>query len=305
MNRFLISTAVIATTADFAPQALAEIGSVSDSSVKNIVSNLDENYEIPNWLERTEFQVDLGGKPTWSVLTVQPLYQSEDLKHTIFTQLSAMNYEEFGSERPTSNIGVGYRQLVLEDKLLLGANAFYDREWEHEHERLGFGVEARSNAVEVNANYYDAVSGLRDITTAVTEQALDGYDAEIGVQVPYLPWAKVFAKTYEWEGDVGRDTNGQTYSVRLQPAPWLEVEAGTDDSNNYDRENFLKMNFRLAFDDSGYETVWVDNKPFAFEETMKEKTLDKVRRTNKIVVERVSTAGGGGGSLTVVVGRGS
>ena len=304
MNRLLITTSIIGIIGYHAPQAFAEIGSVSDSSVKNIATHLDEKYEIPNWLERTEFQVDFGGKPTWSVLTVQPLYQSEDLKNTFFTQLSAFNYEEFGENRTTTNIGLGYRELFLEDKLLLGANTFYDHEWKYDHKRIGIGLEARSNPIEVNANYYNAISGIENVSASVTERALDGYDAEIGVQVPYLPWAKVFAKTYKWEGDVADDTIGRTFSMRMQPAEWLEVEAGRDDSNNYDSEDFVKISFRLALDEPEKQTVWVDTKPFAYEETMREKTLEKVRRTNKIVVERVSNAGGGG-SLTVVVGRGT
>lgn len=273
--------------------------------VRQLADEKKEGAALPEWLSRVEMQGMFGlDNPEWSVLTVQPLWQSEGSEHTLFVQGSVLNYDQFGEERMTSNLGLGYRQLFLDKKLMLGVNSFYDREWTEEHERVGFGIEARSNPIEVNANYYEAISGAKTLSTTVTERALDGMDAELGVQVPFIPWAKIFARTYEWQGENASDTEGQVYSMRLQPTNWLELEAGHDDNHRLGGDNFVLVNFKFAFGAGNNETPkrWVDNKPFDFDQTMESKTLEKVRRENKIVVERTTTTGGG---FTVTVSRGT
>ena len=109
------------------------------------------------YLRRIELQWDVSteGKPVYNALTVQPLYQSYDLKHTVFTQ-GRVAYDSDG--RTTTNIGFGYRRLIMDDKLMLGANTFHDYEFPFHHQRVGGGIEIISSAIELNSNYYNAIT---------------------------------------------------------------------------------------------------------------------------------------------------
>lgn len=84
----------------------------------------------PDWAKRIEFQweVNEDDKPEFSILTVQPLFQSEGLRDTVFTQMRLDFNHQFGQSRYTSNIGVGYRRLLLNNTVLAGVNVFHDFE---------------------------------------------------------------------------------------------------------------------------------------------------------------------------------
>lgn len=117
--------------------------------------------EGPEWLSRFEFEWDVqeDDRPEFSLLTVQPLYQTEDRQDTFFTQLRIARDWTFGDYRITTNAGVGYRRLVADNQVLLGVNAFFDREWKVDHNRAGVGAEARWAGLDLYANYYKALSG--------------------------------------------------------------------------------------------------------------------------------------------------
>jgi len=155
-------------------------------------------------------------KPEFSVLTVQPLYQSGDARDTVFTQLRIARDYTFGQYRVTTNAGLGYRRLVADNTVLLGANAFYDREWKVDHSRVGVGTEARWAGLDLYANYYKALSGKHGAGTDIQEEALDGFDVELTAQVPYLPWARVRGQYFVWDTQASDDNvNGYTAAIEL------------------------------------------------------------------------------------------
>jgi hypothetical protein len=122
------------------------------SSVGGVADRL-----LPDWARRVEADLDFGvGKPDYGLFTVQPLYQSEDLVDTLFTQVR-LDWVE--TDRLTTNLGLGYRRLAMDDQLLLGANTFFDSEWTNRHRRVGLGFEVRTSVFEINANTYAAVTG--------------------------------------------------------------------------------------------------------------------------------------------------
>lgn len=262
--------------------------------------------DMPGWLKRTEVEFDIAkySKPEFSLLTVQPLFQSEDYWNTLFTQ-GRFAYGRLG-DRKTFNLGFGYRRLVLGEGLMLGANTFFDYEAPFDHRRVGIGGEIRSGPLELNVNYYNAISGKVKADRGAHERALDGYDLELGAQVPYLPWARVFGKYFYWDTvAVAKNVQGQRVGLRLRPLPFIEVEVGYTDDNFNPAATFVHI--RLSFglgrtaQDSGVATI--DDVPFSFT-SMKEQTLDKVRRENTIRVERTTPAATGGG-VTVRVKRGT
>jgi len=76
--------------------------------------NIKKINDTPEWLNRVDFDIDISqhdiiNKPTFSIETIQPLYQSEEtLRHTVFGQVRAAhkNHDE------TYNMGLGYRQQL-------------------------------------------------------------------------------------------------------------------------------------------------------------------------------------------------
>ena len=96
------------------------------------------------------YTTGLYGKPTTGVLVVAPLSDRSDVKNTLFTQVSTF----YTDNRTTVNLGLGYRRLEWDNKLLLGANLFYDHEFPYDHQRTSVGLEARTTAGEINFNQY-------------------------------------------------------------------------------------------------------------------------------------------------------
>ncbi len=256
--------------------------------------------DAPEWAKRIEwdlnFNEDVG--PTGSILTVQPLYQDPEKQNTLFTQASYYNYEQFGDRKNTTNIGLGYRHVTLDNSLLLGANIFYDHEWTEGHNRLGYGVEAKLAMLDFTANYYDALSDSKNVSGNTTEQALDGFDLELRSQVPYMPWARAGVSYFSWDGKDFDDVKGVKASLDMDITPNFGVEIGAidDDDSAQDTQFFANLTFsfgnkgkaRPLSDNTGtLVTHGIDNKPFVMRD-MRDQTLNKVRRQNKIITERNS-----------------
>ncbi len=249
--------------------------------------------EGPEWLSRFEFEWDIqeDDRLEYSLLTVQPLYQTEDRQNTFFTQLRISRDWTLGKHRITTNAGVGYRRLVADNQVLLGANAFYDREWRYNHERLGVGAEARWAGLDLYANYYKALTGRRNAGTDTFEEALDGFDVELTAQVPYLPWARVRGQYFIWDAEATNDNiNGYTGAIEMDIHQNLQIELGyTDDDFN---DGYLFAQVRFIPGNRKRPVLLSDHAVAeqAFDlRDMRNHTLDKVRRVNKIVLERSGT----------------
>ena len=203
------------------------------------------------------------------------------------------------NNRDTFNLGIGYRHLVMIRTGYMGLMHFMIMKilWTP---RWSIGTELRSSAFEVNANKYFAISGAKTGRNGNTERALDGYEIEIGGQVPYVPSAKVFAKQWKWEGYQTSDTKGKTYSLQINApiAPNITLEAGTKDFDTGTDVDFVNLTYHIAFggdvsqQDDVIPSLIADQ---AFNtSSMKDKMLEKVRRKNQIVIQTNFTASAGG-----------
>lgn len=256
----------------------------------------------PAWAKRFEFEYNLQEdyKPSYTLLTVQPLYQDANKQNTVFLQASQLRYELLDKYRDTTNVGLGYRHLFFDNSVLAGVNAFYDHEWTYNHARVSLGGELKFAMLDFNGNWYKGVSSDRtvDASTSTLERVLDGYDLELRSQVPFLPWLQIGARRYVWQSDVADDIKGWSYSARADITQNLTVEAGWSDDNYDSNQGFVKFVLRLARTD---RPVMLSNQivsDAAFEKRdMRTYTLDKVRRENRIMVERT-----GGG---IVIARGN
>ena len=294
LARELIGSAQTAAQGSPAKGAL----SAAQSTAEYWLPALGEN--LPEWAKRFEFEWDIqeDSKPDFSLLTVQPLFQSEDARDTVFTQLRGALNHQFGDRRITGNAGLGYRRLLFGNRVLVGVNTFLDYEFDFNHSRASVGGEVRWAGLDFYANNYWSLSRLHSADSAAFEEPLDGHDLELTAQLPYLPWARVRGRKFWWDTvNASEDIKGWSASVEMDLHANLQVEAGVKDTNFIENEAFVMLRFRLAS----------ANRPTAFSNPvagrawemrdMRAHTLDKVRRENKIILER--SAGG------VVITRGN
>jgi adhesin/invasin len=281
-----------------APQAMAQVS----SAVQSAAQKAKDNANLPEWLRRTDFSVESmdRSKPTWSIETVQPIYQTPNtLRDTVFFQgrLGHRNSDN------TINLGVGYRYLLNDKTWLLGVNAFYDMTTRHDHQRSGLGVEAIGQYVTFRTNYYNGTSGEKTVSTSnglvTTEKALDGYDFEADAPLPYLPWMRLSASAFRWKSATAgvQNVKGDKFALRANLSRHFSLELGVEDDNSRQSNSFVMLTYN-AFGAPGNGVPGVLFGGLRASEAFQARdlaqhTLDKVRRQNEIVVERKSAGGAG------------
>lgn len=227
----------------------------------------------------------LGENPDGSILLLRPITESEDLSQTLFLQTSAA----YDDSRTTVNVGLGIRQLISDNKILLGLNAFYDHEFPYDHQRMSIGGEIRTTVGEVNANYYKDLSGWKGPDDS--EKALGGYDVEIGLALPYMPSTMLRAKTFVWNGEDGADDlKGNTFSLTGSLFPNVTFELGHTDYNSVEDEDFIKLSYSLPIGGKGTTSddgIVFSSNAYEFS-SMVDRRLEKVRRENKIVKQTLN-----------------
>lgn len=137
------------------------------------------------------------------------------------------------------NVGLVARHLLQGGAVILGINAYYDAaetEAENTFQQVGGGVEMLSRWVDARANYYHPVTDAEWMDAAV-EEALEGFDGEVGVWLPYfsklVPTA-VYAGYYSFESDEAKeDVDG--FKVRLESRlhPNVTLDADWYDDKDY------------------------------------------------------------------------
>ena len=228
-------------------------------------------------------------KPTFRAITLFELTGDEYNK--ILTQLS---YSTF-NDRETINTGLVYRMFSQDMTKLYGVNIFYDHEFNTGHARTGLGFELKSSVYDININLYEAMTERHHVEGA-PEIAAGGYDAEIGALLPYLPWAKLYYKTYQWNNVTENIRHGQTLSLYMEPTSRLSIEAGMqDDSTTNSHNAFLKLNYIVCCNERkmGPNIFTVSNTAYTYGKIDSNRMYEKVRRENNIVTVR------GGGGITV------
>lgn len=269
----------------------AMVGSVESSDPEgHLISALSNHVDnsvaskMTQWLGNTEVSLRglLDGKPQFGILNISPWYESDNLKDTIFSQASFYNYHG----RQTLNAGLGYRRMTDDERWLLGVNAFYDYEFPYDHRRASIGLEARSSVIEFNANRYLALSSWTAGLGGLNERALDGYDVEAGVTMPYMPNARLYHRQFSWDAVDGiADMKGRTTSFQMQgdfliPGLTLAVGATSYDGSREDN-NFLKLTYRFTKSETEVQPLFT-NEMYNFV-SMRKRRLDRVRRTNLII----------------------
>ncbi len=207
--------------------------------------------------------------------------------------LSQLSYSTFDDDE-TLNAGLVYRMMNSDMTVIYGLNIFYDHQFNTGHARTGLGFEMKSSVYDVNINLYDAQTEIHHVN-GTPEVAAGGYDAEIGAQVPYLPWAKVYYKAYQWNNETLNIKDGENISLYMEPTPRLSVEVGMQDDSTMSSNAFLKLNYILCCNERrmGPTIFTVSSSAFNYGKIDSQRMYEKVRRENNIITVR------GGGSFVV------
>jgi len=261
----------------------------------------EDAAKIPEWLKRINFGVDAGTgqKPRLYFETVQPLYQDPDKLNTYFIQ---PRYS-LENEESAFNLGLGYRRLLSDDSVLLGANSFFDYEMDDDHYRIGAGLEAFINQIELRGNAYIGLSPRRLVeeigSTSTYEKAADGFDAEVGLPLPYLNWIKVYGSGYWYNYEKFANKEGWRVRSQVEPFEYTTINLIFWDDNKGDAEfrvdARVAIPFELFYGEEKAEDwckVKVSEAAYPEKVTHEDKLLDRVEREYKIEVEKWSSSAG-------------
>ncbi|MCH9645826.1 MAG: inverse autotransporter beta domain-containing protein [Proteobacteria bacterium] len=287
MNKKQLTTLSVSTSVTI---ALGFSSAVMANTATNVINNAinlgkDALYtDAPDWMQRTsiELQVEKNFKPTIELETVQPIMQNSK-DDMMFYQLNARTRDS----KKSYNAGLGYRNIVADD-MMYGINAFYDYSAENKHKRSSIGVEAISNDLEARANIYNAISNKKEVKTNEFEQALDGWDVEVGGSIlPMDKNLKVYLSHSEFEAVTTGRSDYKDNQVRatypLNNNTMLEVGHTMEKEKYGSKEknrSFAKIKYTFGNQSSGKSA----------EVGLRTKLLQPVERRHEIVLEKTINA---------------
>ena len=230
-------------------------------------------------------QVHEEDNPDIEILTNRSLDKTDDSNR--FIQMSLHTQETNNKDRLITNLGYGYRELSDDNSFMYGANAFIDIESEG-HMRASLGLEAKGKILDLNANFYEAISGKENID-GMDEEVLSGYQFNLTTQMPYMPWSTLNIQNYYFENiKASNDTEGNKISLEMNLTPTLQFDISQDfsDTTGVDDETDFKLSLRYPPTENkpNLQDGFISN--VAFEKAnMKDKLVQKVRRDNNLTVE--------------------
>ena len=266
-----------------------KLKSAAKEKLKNKAVGITTSY-LEKYFDVFELSIDSPDDlSSASILVVKGLSDPDDIKNTWFTQGSVF----VNAGRATLNLGLGYRRLMADEKLLLGVNTFYDQEFPYRHGRASLGLEARTTVGEVNFNRYWATTGWQAGANNMKEHALGGVDLEIGMPLPYMNWATFYAKAFKFYSETPgvKDSIGNVLSFRAEVPviPGFTIEAGqTQYSSDETTNNFVKLEYDLIQAFKKEKTPLLTNYAYKVA-SMSDQRLKKVRRENKIYKQMQSS----------------
>ena len=253
------------------------------------------NVHALNHIE-LDYTLSEGGVREYSVLSVQPLYESPGKQHNLFAQASYANKDvdrKRGSgqdRRHTLNSGLAYRYVTEDEQQMFGANVFFDHQWPYHHNRLSIGLDYKTVLLGFHANRYFGVSDWRDRGDGFEEKAMSGYDMELSGRFARFPQLELFARGFQWERDRtpvlntdGDDIWGYEFSAEYTPYNFITFRTSVTDDTDLDNPEIaatLRLNYTFG------QNI---ERPFAPNNVRLDSVLDrrfeKVRRQNEIRVQ--------------------
>jgi hypothetical protein len=229
-----------------------------------------------------EYTFSADSEDTFSINTLSSIF--DDDQSLMFNQTSLYR----SNNNTTINMGFGYRSLLNDDKMILGANVFYDRELEATHQRYGVGVELLTSIFDLRGNLYEAFSDTKLVANNNTEKALDGWDLRLDYHLPSTMVNEydvtLFTSYYDWSESGGTySTDGYKIGFSSKLYKNLYIESGLDYDDTDDTDFYLVMNYAFKFFDKENSVNTIESKgDFEFE-SVKYRMYEKVIRENRII----------------------
>jgi len=276
---FIYSTILfMLTSGSYALDLQGTLIGKTNNFLDNITGSLSESLLNNDRIKHLELDVEVQDqlKPTFSLTNVNKI--SEDSSGVFFNQ----NTASFHNNDQTLNLGVGYRQLINEDKILLGVNIFLDYSFDDAHQRNGIGLEAISSVFDIRGNYYDATSGIQDISAGKTEEAMDGFDVRLDYHLPFNNNTRVFTSLFDFENGAGSfGVKGEKYGLSILTSN-LDLEIGYVDDNRTGDGRFANVSYTVPL---GIKDIQSKKSDDLFEYvSVRHRLYEPVKRENKIKV---------------------
>ena len=273
---------------------------------QNIQGTEQHDAVQSNWMDRTDIKVGTQSKvgTQVSIETLQPLtHYDENSKSVLFVQggigrggqehsvsyyhgyheiwypynpvtgkgdqrYMAEKYEHTKSLGTVANVGLGYRHLSKNEHAYVGVNAFVDRAFSENANRVSGGLEYVSGLNEVRANVYRGLGSVKSQSDMIhlpqsyftfdldggaayymphtSQKVLSGYDVSYARTFKNARWARVHATVYHWNGlsvpnhsdallktlEVG-NSHGWKVGTTLQVAPHVSLDVGYTSDSKY------------------------------------------------------------------------
>ena len=254
-------------------------------NISQKLSNLLDELIPGEGVTDVSIQVHEEDNPDIEILTNRSLDKTDDSNR--FIQMSLHTQETNNKDRLITNLGYGYRELSDDNSFMYGVNAFIDIESEG-HMRASLGLEAKGKILDLNANFYEAISGKEKIG-GVNEEVLSGYQLNLTTQIPYMPWSTLNIQNYSFESiKATNDTEGNKISLEMNLTPTLQFDISQDfsDTTGVDDETDFRVSLKYPPSENkpNLQDGFISN--VAFEKAnMRDKLVQKVRRDNNLTVE--------------------
>jgi len=269
---------------------------ISDDNTDNLKSRVGTSIEdiiensILNSVENIE--IDLSGfnkgKPEIGLSTVAPLLENSNSGLFFQGHLSTKNDKE------KINLGFAKRNLMHDNKMVLGYNTFYDHDFSSDHRRWGLGIDILTSLGDVHVNMYEAISNGVVNNQGNTEYVLDGYDYKLGLPIPFLPTSKIYAEAFRWNATMGaKDQKGERFHVKTKLPYGMNLSFGkTFYSALAQDQEFVKLSINLmdlkeskSKPNNKFNSLFSTNLYSTNFEDVSDRKFDKVQRENDLIIQ--------------------
>ena len=199
---------------------------------------LEESLTTGNWMY---LDLNIGREDDKTVGEVMSVFRlKETANWGIFNQTSIVNH----GGRSTANIGFGARHINDADTVIIGFNAFLDRELAVENSRAGVGTEFLTSIAQFRANYYESLSGSV-LYKGVTETALDGYDYKLSYELPFFYDSDIYFKGSHWEDSTGFDTDSDEFGLTAEIIPNMSLRIASQKTDTKASDTIGSISFSI------------------------------------------------------------
>jgi adhesin/invasin len=285
VTTFCYSTiAVSGTSDDILKAAEQKALNATNGILRSLTSGLSESFKDFDSVKYLDMQIEIQDSfnPAISITNVNSLFENSN--SAFFNQ----NTLTHNKDEQTINFGLGYRKLINNDKILLGANVFYDYAFDDNHRRVGAGIEAISSVFDFRSNIYEAESDVVKMTNGSTEEALDGWDARLDYHLPVGFDLRIFGTYFDWEDSAKTYENkGEQYGIAGQYG-LVKFEVGyRDEEGNKKKDAFGKISIVIPIGD--VPTSGVVSRGMMEMVSVRDQMYEPVERENRIRVVKISS----------------